>query len=99
MDEAMELGLAEAAEPRHVAELLKLETYQGMTDEEIESLLAFKIERALLDDERQKIIDARLEEGKLQMQVLAEAQLMAQQAMERRLHLPRELRTVADDDA
>ena len=99
MDEAQELGLAEAAEPRHVAELLKLDTYQDMTDEEIESLIAFKIEQALLDDERQQIIDARLEEGKLQLQVLAEAQLMAQQTMEKRLHLPRELRTVSDDDA
>lgn len=99
MDEAQELGLVEAAEPRHVAELLKLDTYQGMTDEEIESLITFKIDQALLDDERQQIIDARLEEGKLQLQVLAEAQLMAQQTMEKRLHLPRKLRTVSDDDA
>lgn len=33
----------EKKEPRSVAELIKLDSYQGMTDEEIDALMEFKI--------------------------------------------------------
>jgi phosphotransacetylase len=33
----------EKSEPRSVAELIKMDSYQGMTDEEIDALMDFKI--------------------------------------------------------
>ena len=45
----------EKREPRSVAELIKLDSYQGMTDEEIDALMDFKINlgaRALYAQQR-----------------------------------------------
>lgn len=45
----------EQSEPRSVAELIKMDSYQGMTDEEIDALMDFKIKlgaRALYAQQR-----------------------------------------------
>lgn len=44
--------------PREITELMQLGTYQGMTDEEIDIIIEYKIQQALNTDEQQARRDA-----------------------------------------
>lgn len=44
--------------PREITELMQMGTYQGMTDEEINILIDYKIQQALNTDEQQARRDA-----------------------------------------
>lgn len=52
---------------RDINELLSLDTYQGMSDEEIDSVMQFKIQEALNSDEQHAKLDA------IQQQTAAQA--------------------------
>ena len=55
-----DFGTVEDMEPwvdRPLGDLLKLTTYQGMTDTEIDTLIDYKIHMAILDDDRQRTIE------------------------------------------
>lgn len=65
------------AETRRVEELLHLDTYQGMSDEEIELVIDFKIQMALLDDLHKEQIKDLQNQEVIANQILAEGQYAA----------------------
>lgn len=62
---------------RNINELLALDTYQGMTDAEIDSILEYKIEHALADRER---LARMVAEINLTEQLIEDNRRSAQQA-------------------
>lgn len=94
--------IEEPTAPRKLQELLLLESYQGMSDEEIEILLTYRVEQALISDEV-AVRNAAIEE---QMQAIAadaetaiqNSEAVLQSIMERTgVNLP--LIEVVDNDA
>ena len=96
MDEAQELGI-DVQLPRKVEELVKLESYQDMTDEEIELVVRFRIEQALIDDAHVKLIEERRTQEAIGAQVLAEAQYNALQLVSEAMSCKPELKVIPYD--
>lgn len=96
MDEAQELGI-DVQLPRKVEELVKLDTYQDMTDEEIELVVQFRIEQALIDDTHLKLIEERRAQEAIGAQVLAEAQYNALQLVSEAMSCKPELQVIPYD--
>ena len=65
--------------PRGIVELMNLDTYQGMTDEEIETVINYKVSRALASAE----FTAKMAANNLRMeQVIADNKASAQRALD-----------------
>ena len=69
----------EVNEPRDINILLALETYQGMTDEEIESIISYKVNAAVSDRELLARITAITQKSE---QCIADNRASAQRALD-----------------
>lgn len=72
----------EPREPRHVQELLKLDSYQGMTDEEITSLMEYKAAIAAVQAKEQALQQANEQLHAELLQQASEAAERAQAAFD-----------------
>jgi hypothetical protein len=83
---------------RNIDVLLSLDTYQGMTDEEIEDVIAYKIERALKSAEIKIIYNNSMEESAARVAAYAETSQQTIQMLESILNRPLQLRTVSANE-
>lgn len=77
-----DLATDETREPRHVQELLKLDSYQGMTDAEITSLMEYKAAIAAVQAKEQALQQANEQLHTELLQQASEAAERAQAAFD-----------------
>ena len=70
---------------RDIRELLKLDTFQGMSDAEIEKVIQYRIERALASDEQAARLEAIHAEMQAQQKAYAEIATQAKAVLKSRL--------------
>lgn len=80
---------------RKIDVLLSLGTYQGMTDEEIEDVIAYKIDRALKSAEIKLMYNKNTAETEARVAAYAETSQHTMEMLESVLSRPLELRTVS----
>lgn len=82
---------------REISVLLMMDSYQDMTDEEIDSLIDYKIEQALKDAEIKLLYNKNTAETEARVAAYAETSQKTMELVESILNRPLELRTVEHD--
>lgn len=87
------------AKPRDLSELLKLKTFQGMSDEEIQLIIDWNVENARFDEVTKVRMASEIESMNSTVEVRNSVAKEANDILKQLLSKPLELDIISDNDA